>query len=246
MKTFLITEQKIKDILHMYYQLNEGGVDQAVKNIGIAARKLLKNSQDDIMKFFETQAGRAIVADIDNVVASATKNKNIDELERMEKMVYHWMNDGRGDHGNVSVEFEKFMNTYARSKGKGSWGAIRDEVTGTPRVNPSGAARAAGAAGWGGGGLSSKSRFSGADFTNKTNYNNQEQFNRVMSMDAERIIRGYKNLSNGWDYISAKGFEKYGITDMRKWLRQNVKEIRWANPEANEWEIVLKDVITPA
>lgn len=230
----------------MYYQLNEGGMDPVIKKIGNAARTYLKSSQDDIIKFFETQAGKIIVADIDNIIASATKNKNMTEISNLEDQIYHMMNAGRHDYGDVSVEFKKFMDAYARSKGKGSWGAIRDEVTGTPKVNPSGAARAAGAAGWGGGGLSSKSRFSGADFMNKTNYNNKEQFDRVMSIEAERIIKGIKNLSNGWDYISAKGFEKYGITDMRKWLRQNVKEIRWANPEANEWVIVLKDVITPA
>lgn len=245
MKTFLITEQKIKDILHMYYQLNEGGVDQAVKNIGIAARKLLKNSQDDIMKFFETQAGRVIVADIDNIVASATKNKNISGIEHLEMQVYHMMNDGRGTYGNVSVEFKKFMDAYARSKGKRSWGAIRDEVTGTPEVNPSGKL----------GAVSISSRLGGASLDNRsfqgmdlsvTKYRSKEDFDYMMSFEADRIVKGITTLSNGWGNVSSKGFQKYGITNMQEWLRKNVKEIRLAKPRTSEWEIKLKDVITPA
>lgn len=229
----------------MYYQLNEGGVDQAVKKIGNAARTYLKSSQDDIIKFFETQAGRVIVADIDNIVTSAIKNKNMSEIYTLETQVYHMMNSGRGNYGDVSVEFKKFMDAYARSKGKGSWGAIRDEVTGTPKVNPSGKLGAASISSRLGGGSLNNLSFQGMDLSG-TKYRSREDFNYMMSFEADRIVKGITTLSNGWGNVSSKGFQKYGITNMQEWLRKNVKEIRFAKPRTSEWEIKLKDVITPA
>lgn len=249
MQTFIITEQERKDILQMYDQLNEGGIDPLIKKIGNFGRNTIRSSEDDIINIFKSQTGKAIVSDIDNIVASATRNKNISELENLEKQVYHMLNSGRGEYQDVSVELKKLLNAYAKSKGKSSWGAIRDEVTGTPKVNPAGTqagGAVVGAKSWAGHELSSESTFRSAVFAGKTNYNTREEFSNVMSNEIERILRKITTLENGWNTISASGFEKYGIKNMRDWLRKNVEKIEYLDKNNRIWRIKIKDNVVDA
>lgn len=246
MQTFIITEQERKDILQMYDQLNEGGIDPLIKRIGNFGRNTIRRSEDDIINIFKSQTGKAIVSDIDNIVASATRNKNISELENLEEQVYHMLNSGRGEYQDVSVELKKLLNAYAKSKGKSSWGAIRDEVTGTPKVNPVGAQASGGAKSWAGYSLGSQSTFRSADFKGKTNYNTREEFSNFMSFEIERILSKITTLETGWNFISASGFEKYGIKNMRDWLRKNVEKIEYLDKNNRIWRIKIKDNVVDA
>lgn len=246
MGRFIITEEERKDILQMYDQLNEGGIDPLIKRIGKFGINTIRNSEDDIINIFKSQTGKAIVSDIDNIVASATRNKNMSELENLEEQVYHMLNSGRGEYQDVSVELKKLLDAYAKSKGKSSWGAIRDEVTGTPKVNPVGAQASGGAKSWAGYSLGSQSTFRSADFKGKTNYNTREEFFNVMSNEIERIISKENTLENGWNTISASGFENYGIKNMRNWLRKNVEKIEFLDKTNRNWRIKIKDNVVDA
>lgn len=249
MQTFIITEQERKDILQMYDQLNEGGIDPLIKRIGIFGRDTIRNSEDVIINIFKSQAGKTIVSDIDNIVASATKNKNITELENLEVQVIHMLNSGRGELQDVSDELKKLLNAYAKSKGKSSWGAIKDEVTGTPKVNPAGtqaSGAVASAKAWAGHSLRSESTFRSANFVGKTNYNTREEFSDIMSNEIERILNKITTLENGWNTISASGFEKYGIKNMREWLRKNVEKIEYLDKNNRNWRIKIKDNVVDA
>lgn len=246
MGRFIITEEERKDILQMYDQLNEGGIDSLIKRIGIFGRNTIRSSEDDIINIFKSQTGKAIVSDIDNIVASATRNKNMSELENLEVQVYHMLNSGRGEYQDISVELKKLLDAYAKSKGKSSWGAIKDEVTGTPKVNPVGAQASGGAKSWAGYSLGSQSTFRSADFKGKTNYNTREEFFNVMSNEIERIISKENTLENGWNTISASGFENYGIKNMRNWLRKNVEKIEFLDKTNRNWRIKIKDNVVDA
>lgn len=256
MKKFVITEEDKKNILKMYKNnLSEGDIwSQIIGGLSRFARKTITQNEDDLIKAFKTTEA-ALAKNIDEIVETAIKSGNMNEIQNLEAKLINAF-DPSGTNQQMAIEqTKKFLNSYAKSKGNSGWKDIRSKAqpsqTGSASQSSTATSSSAtrSAKEWANGKLSSRSRFSGADFTQGTNYQNQDMFNKFMAQEAEKFQKMSKlglDINAFWSTISAKGFEKYGIKNMRDWLRKNVEGVYHADPSKGEWSIQLKSVITDA
>lgn len=256
MKKFVITEEDKKNILKMYKNnLSEGDIFS--KFIGAASRfakNTLAQSEDDLIRAFKTTEA-ALAKNIDELVETAIRSGKAEDLVNLERKLLFAIDQLEQDLPKSKEKIKKLLNSYAKSRGNTSWHEIKSKVQPSQTVGASQSSTATSSSAtrsakeWANGKLSSRSRFSGADFTQGTNYQNQEMFNKIMAQEAEKFHKMSKlglDINAFWSTISAKGFEKYGIKNMRDWLRKNVEGVYNADPSKGEWSIQLKSVITDA
>jgi hypothetical protein len=215
------------------------------------ATKNIARSEDDIIRAFKTEEAALAKSINDDVVAIAIRNRSIQVLEDMEAKVIHFYNPSGSAAGmeQAKRETQKFLNGYAKSQGKSGWGQIRNEVTGSAGPTYGGAAAGSSSAG----SSSAGSAYAGAtrnmmagqrvsnrwhlwkpqniDFSKFSNPMTMEQLDRQI---AKALKTGDYNL------IPRYGFEKFGITNFRQFIKDQIgngARINEVIPETGRWSI---------
>jgi hypothetical protein len=200
---------------------------------GTLAKKALSwagKNEDDIALLFKTTE-KTLAKSIDDIVEVATKAKSVKQLDDIQMKLMHFYNPS-GAEANIPKavqQMEKFLNGFAKSKGKTNWPQIRDEVLG--KVKSSAASSII------------KDIFKGQrisnnsfvkmkpDFTNILNAKNMDDYNKVIA----------KAIKTGdYSYISSKGFEKFGIDNFRNYLKNNISKINEVDPLTGRWSVIFK------
>jgi hypothetical protein len=243
MSKFLLNEEEIDNIRMMYESygiiLNEDSI------FGIIARKAVAwagKNEDDIIKLFKTTEV-ALAKSIDDIVGGAMKSKSLIQLDDLQAKLMHFYNPS-GQEAGIQLAKQntvKFLNAYSKSKGKTSWKEIRDEVSGVSK--PQGAASSA-SAGASVPNMFSKQRISNRwygftdpkylekiDWSKVSNAKNMNDYNKVIA----------KAIKTGdYSYVSRGGFEKFGISDFRDYLKNNVSQVNEVVPETGRWSVTFK------
>jgi|LakMenEpi03Aug12_release.lakeMendotaPanAssembly.Ray.scaffolds.fasta_scaffold97000_2 hypothetical protein len=243
MSKFLLNEEEIDNIRMMYESygiiLNEESI------FGTIARKAVAwagKNEDDIIKLFQTTEA-ALAKSIDDIVSASIKTRNLAQLDDLQAKLMHFYNPS-GQEAGIQLAKQntvKFLNAYSKSKGKTSWREIRDEVSGVSK--PQGAA-ASGSAGSTTPNMFSKERISNRwygftnpeylekiDWSKVSNAKNMDDYNKVIA----------KAIKTGdYSYVSRGGFEKFGISDFRDYLKNNISKVNEVIPEIGRWSVVFK------
>lgn len=229
--------------------LNEDGI---VGLLARVARRLVGKNSDDIATAFRTTEV-ALAKSMDDIIIGARKSKSLTELRDIEIKLMHIFNPS-GSEATIKPAQENlknFLNGYAKSKGKANWQVIRNEVVGEVKDDVLGGARqqaAAGSAsapiGANANNMLSKERISNRwygftdpsyvekiDWSKVTNAKNMDAYNKFI---AQAIKTG------DYKYISAGGFEKFGITNLRDFLKNNIDKVNEVIPEIGRWSVLFK------
>jgi hypothetical protein len=258
MKTFIV-EDKEKERIKLLYEskgiiLNEDGIWGSVAKV---ARRLGLQSEDDIARVLRSsEAG--ILKSLDDIILPAIKSKNITPLNDIQAKVMHFYNPSGSAEGVTAAgeQVKKFLNGYAKAKGKLNWKVVKDEVSGVPpsnspkpqpqnkptnddfvqvRQNPIG--------GLAGNKFSNK-RISNRSFGTDQDWYKDIDFNQIKNWGGsidnynKEIAKAIK--TGNYDYISKKGFEKFGIIDFRDFLKNNIKTVNEVIPETGRWSVTFK------
>jgi len=195
----------------------------------------VSKNEDEIATLFKTSE-TALAKSMDDLVGVALKSKSIAQLDDIQMKLMHFYNPS-GLSKNVPAaqqQMKNFLNGYSKSKGKANWKVIRDEVSGTPKVAQTSSQAAT---------QTFKNLFKGQrisnnsfskmqpDFTNITNAKNMNDYNKLIAQAIK---------SGNYSYISAKGFEKFGIPNMREYLQNNIAKINEVDPTTGRWSVIFK------
>jgi hypothetical protein len=201
---------------------------------GALAKKALSwigKNEDDIALLFKTTE-KTLAKSIDDIVEVATKAKSVEQLDVIQMKLMHAYTRGGAANANIpkaQEQVKNFLNGFAKSKGKQNWTQIKDEVLG--KVESSGASSVI------------RDIFKGQrisnnsfvkmkpDFTNILNAKNMDDYNKL-------IAKAIKN--NDFQYISSKGFEKFGIPNFRDYLKNNIAKINEVDPSTGRWSVIFK------
>jgi hypothetical protein len=241
MSKVLLNEEEKNNIRLMYESygiiLNEDSV------FGAIAKKALAwagKNEDDIVKLFKTTEV-ALAKSIDDIVSAAAKSKSLTQLDDLQAKLMHFYNPS-GQPAGIEVAKQntvKFLNGYSKSKGKTSWREIRDEVSGVPpkpqgQVKPNPVGGVAGNR-LSGNRISNRSfvdSVGNVDFSKITNWGgSMDNYNKV-------IARAIK--TGDYRYVSSGGFEKFGITNFRDFLKNNIATVNEVIPETGRWSVTFK------
>jgi hypothetical protein len=212
---------------------------------GVFARKALSwasKNEDEIALLFKTSEV-ALAKSIDDIVNAGIKSKNIVPLDNIQIKLMHAFNPSDSPEG-VSQAVQKtknMLNGYAKSKGRPSWQSFRDEASGVSK--PQGAASSA-SAGASVPNMFSKQRISNRwygftdpkylekiDWSKVSNAKNMNDYNKVIA----------KAIKTGdYSYVSRGGFEKFGISDFRDYLKNNISQVNEVIPETGRWSVTFK------
>jgi hypothetical protein len=221
---------------------------------GIFARKARSwssSNEDDIARLFKTTEV-ALAKSIDDIVNSAIKAKNIATLDDIQLKLLHAYNPSGLQQGveYASANTIKTLNGYAKSKGRPSWKSFRDEVQGIgpkpqsqPQAKPNAdhvQVRQNPVGGIYGNPLSGKrisnrsfvDSIANIDFNKIKNWGGSiDNFNKVIA----------KAIKTGdYSYVSSGGFEKFGITNFREFLKNNISSVNEVIPETGRWSVNFK------
>jgi hypothetical protein len=195
----------------------------------------VSKNEDEIATLFKTSE-TALAKSMDDLVGVALKSKSIAQLDDIQMKLMHFYNPS-GLSKNVPAaqqQMKNFLNGYSKSKGKANWKVIRDEVSGTPKVAQTSSQAAT---------QTFKDLFKGQrisnnsfskmqpDFTNITNAKNMNDYNKLIAQAIK---------SGNYSYISAKGFEKFGIPNFRDYLKNNITKINEVDPTTGRWSVIFK------
>jgi hypothetical protein len=253
MSKFLLNEEEKNDIRTMYESigifLNEDSV------FGTIARKALAwagKNEDDIVKLFKTTE-IALAKSIDDLVGAATKSKSLTQLDDLQAKLMHFYNPSGQVAGIEAAKKNvvKFLNGYSKSKGKANWKVVRDEVSGTaPKpqapsqssVNPDYAQVRQNPVGGMFGNKLSGNRISNRSFTgsNLDQIDASKIKNFGGSMDEYNKVIAKAIKTGDYQYVSSGGFEKFGITNFRDFLKNNIAKINEVIPESGRWSVNFK------
>jgi hypothetical protein len=173
------------------------------------------------------------------MVGAAAKSKNLSQLDTLQKQLMHYYNPSGQAAGIEAAKKNtvKFLNAYSKSKGKSNWAVIRNEASGVSQPSSSATASAASKAS---ANMMSGQRVSERwyawkpehiDFTKFSNQTTFEQLNK-------NIAKAIKN--NEWNLIPRAGFEKFGITNFREFLQNNISKVNEVIPETGRWSVTFK------
>jgi hypothetical protein len=255
MSVLLLNEEEKNDIRGLYEShgifLNEESI------WGVLAKKAISwagKNEDDIIKLFKTTEV-ALAKSIDDIVSLAAKSKNLAQLDDLQAKLMHFYNPSGGQVEAAKQNVVKFLNAYSKSKGKANWKVIRDEVSGAspqqrPQPKPSSqgqnpnddyvqfSTNPIGAI--------SGNKFSGNRVSNRTL---ESYLNKIDSSVIKNWGGGLGNYNKliaraietgDYQYISSKGFEYLGITDFRKFLKNNIAKVNEVIPETGRWSVTFK------
>ena len=252
MSKFLLNEEEIDNIRMMYESygiiLNEDSI------FGIIARKAVAwagKNEDDIIKLFKTTEV-ALAKSIDDIVGGAMKSKSLIQLDDLQAKLMHFYNPS-GQEAGIQLAKQntvKFLNAYSKSKGKTSWKEIRDEVSGvTPK--PQGQAQPKPNADH----VQVRQNPIGGIFGNKFSgkrISNRSFADTINDIDSSNILNWGGSLDNynkvianaiktgDYKHVSSKGFEKFGITSLRDFLKNNIATVHDVIPETGRWSVTFK------
>jgi hypothetical protein len=242
MKKFFL-ENSEKDRIKILYE-SHGIILSEDSIFGTLARKALSfigKNEDDIAKLFKTTE-IALAKNLDDIVLTAAKSKALTQLDDIQIKLMHVFNpSGLADNvAEAQQKTKNFLNGYAKSKGKPSWGAIRDEVSGVvPKPQTASSSSSSSAAATGVKDMLKGQRISNRSFNDTqidwskvTNAKNMEDYNKLIA-DA---ISNPEKLK----YISGGGFEKFGIPNFREYLRNNIASVNEVNPSTGRWSVIFK------
>jgi hypothetical protein len=253
MSKFLLNEEERNDIYWIYESygiiLNEDNI------FGTLARKAVAwagKNEDDIIKLFKTTEV-ALAKSIDDIVSLATKSKSLTQLDDLQAKLMHFYNPSGQVAGVQAAKNNvvKFLNGYSKSKGKANWKVVRDEVSGAapkpqaqaqPKPNADYVQVRQNPVGGIFGNKLSGNRISNRSFTGsnldqidvskiKNFGGNMDEYNKVIA----------KAIKTGdYSYVSSGGFEKFGITNFRDFLKNNIANINEVIPESGRWSVNFK------
>jgi len=255
MKAFII-ENNEKECIKFLYE-SKGIIlseDNIWGSLAKVARRLAGQSEDDIVRALKT-TDIAITRSLDDFISSAIKVKNIRAADEIQIKLMHFFNpsDNPAVVGEASEKVKNFLNGYAKSKGKPNWNAIKDEISGVKpkpantqpkptnddfvqvRQNPMG--------GIFGNKLSGK-RISNRSFETTTDWykdiNSSVITNWKGSIDNYNKIIANAIKTGNYEGVSRGGFEKFGITDFRKFLQNNISKVNEVDPSIGRWSVNFK------
>jgi hypothetical protein len=240
MKKFIITEEEKNNILGMYKNtlLNEDIFSQFIGALSKFARKAITQSEDDLIKAFRTTEV-ALAKNIDDIVNLSLKSGKIDDIQTLEaKLIYAF--DPSGTNPQMAQEqVKKFLNSYAKSKGNTGWKDIRSKA----QPSQSGSAAQSNTAGASTSAV--RNMFSGQRVSNrwygwKPENIDFSKFSVKLSFDDlnKQIAEAIK--TKNWSLVPRSGFEKFGITNFREYLQNNILQVNEVIPETGRWSVIFK------
>jgi hypothetical protein len=198
----------------------------------------------------------------------AIKAKNLSQIEELQARLMHIYNPS-GMAENIPAAQQKvrnFLNGYAKSKGKTNFKQMKDEIINPQqgaqqgRTSDSRPARgddwaeirtkqpgtAYGASWFTGKRISnrtiesflnpdSKYKINWVEIKNKGNGNTPEEWAAYYNKLIAKAIK-----SGDYSYISSKGFESVGITNLREYLKNNIERVIEIIPETGRWSVIFK------
>lgn len=264
-KIVRLTESDLNRIVKKVIILEEWG------RLARLAQSFITKNEDDIIRAFKSTEA-ATAKQIDDIVATSLKSKNINNIVDLEQKLMHIYNPSGQPSGVATAQeqVKKFLNAYSKSKGKSNWGAIRNEAQGI-RPQPQGSSAAqpkdpdhAGV--WNKpntpqGASTAYNKLSGNRVSNASFPNGQIDFTQInagfkkpdgtiqyikdlpnpMEEYNKMIARAIKN--NDYQHISSKGFEKFGISNFREFLKNNIDKVNEVIPETGRWSVNFKPVM---
>lgn len=252
MNKFLLNKEEKNDIRLMYESY--GIILNEDNPFGSIARKAIAwagKNEDDIIKLFKTTEV-ALSKSIDDIVSAAAKSKSLSQLDDLQAKLMHFYNPS-GQPAGIEVaknNVVKFLNAYSKAKGKTNWKVIRDEISGsTPKPKPQSPTKPnpdyvqvrQNPVGGIFGNKLSGSRISNGSFTNAINHIDPSKItNWGGSMDNYNKIIAKAIKTGDYQYVSNGGFEKFGITKFRDFLKNNIAKINEVVPETGRWDVNFK------
>jgi hypothetical protein len=252
MNKFLLNKEEKNDIRLMYESygiiLNE---DNAFGDIARKAIAWAGKNEDDIIKLFKTTEV-TLSKSIDDIVSVAAKSKSLSQLDDLQAKLMHFYNPSGQPVGIQAAKNNtvKFLNGYSKAKGKTNWKVIRDEVSGTtPQPKPQSQAKPNPDH------VQVRQNPVGGIFGNKFSGNrisNGSFRNVIKDIDPSKItnwggsIDSYNKIianaikTGDYQYVSSGGFEKFGITNFRDFLKNNIAKINEVVPETGRWSVTFK------
>lgn len=221
---------------------------------GILSKKALSfigKNEDDIARLFKTTEV-ALAKNLDDIVRISIKSKSITQLDDIQIKLMHIFNPS-GAAENIAIAQQKtknFLNGYAKSRGESGWKSIRDEVSGAAPTSQRASSSSSSSSTYSkstydvlkdifksGNNISSdilKKNSQHIDWSKVTNAKNIDDYNLM-------IVQALQNQEN-LKYISSGGFEKFGITNFRDFLRksQDFSSRRYAMTQPVFWNFKIK------
>lgn len=231
MKRFIITEEEKNTILGMYKKdlLNEDIFSMFVGALSKFARKAIVQSEDDLIRAFKTTEV-ALAKNIDEIVEGAIKSGKMDDIQTLEAKLIHAFDPSGKDPAMAKEQTIKFLNSYAKSKGNtGGWKDIRAKAQ--PSTGASSSAVKSTMAG---------QRVSNRWYMWKPENIDFSKFSVKMSFDElnKQIAEAIK--TKNWNLVPRGGFEKFGITNFREYLQNNIAQVNEVIPETGRWSVIFK------
>jgi hypothetical protein len=253
MKAFIIENNEKERIKFLYESkgiiLSEDNIWGSLAKV---ARRLAGQSEDDIVRALKT-TDIAITRSLDDFISSAIKVKNIRAADEIQIKLMHFFNpsDNPAVVGEASEKVKNFLNGYAKSKGKPNWNAIKDEISGVKpantqpkpanddfvqvRQNPIGGIAVNRLSG---------NRISNRSFGTETTWYKDIDSSKITfwgdSIDNYNKIIANAIKTGNYQAVSRGGFEKFGITDFRKFLQNNISKVNEVDPEIGRWSVTFK------
>jgi hypothetical protein len=221
---------------------------------GTLLRKALSwasKNEDEIALLFKTSEV-ALAKSIDDIVNAGIKSKNIVPLDDIQKKLMHAFNPSDSPEGVAQAvqKTKNMLNGYAKSKGRPSWQSFRDEASGvTPK--PQGQAQTKPNADH----VQVRQNPIGGIFGNKFSgkrISNRSFADTINDIDSSNILNWGGSLDNynkvianaiktgDYKHVSSKGFEKFGITNLRDFLKNNIATVNEVIPETGRWSVTFK------
>jgi hypothetical protein len=240
-----------KDRIRLLYE-SKGIIlseDNILNSIARKALSWVGKNEDDIAMLFKTSE-RALAKSLDDIIEIASKRKSTTELDDIQMKLMHIYNPSELAENipQAQLKMKNFLNGYSKSKGKTKWTEIRDEVSGvTPkpqsqakpnpdhvqvRQNPVGAIF---------GNKLSGNKISNGSFTNVIKDIDPSKItNWGGSIDSYNKVIAKAIKTGNYEGVSRGGFEKFGITDFRNFLKNNIAKINEVVPETGRWSVNFK------
>lgn len=244
MKRFFINESEKKRIRSLYESkgivLNE---EHWVGLLARGARRFIGKNSDEISNALKTSE-RALMTSLDDILSVAAKNKNVQTAEDIQIKLMHIFNPSGSPAGvNAAKEQVKnFLNGYAKSKGKQNWVVIKNDIKGIKTTQTASATSQA------------VNQYAGKKITSDA-FRGKEQYIDFSKFDSpsywassslpsklyqlnQDIARALKY--GNFNYIPTKGFEKFGIPNLREFLQKNIEKVEYVDIQWGIWRVIFK------
>jgi hypothetical protein len=269
MKKFIFENEEKERIKKLYESVGIVLLeDNIFGKIARKALSFAEKNEDDIARLFKTTEV-AIAKDIDEVIGAAFKANSISQIEELQARLMHIYNPS-GMAENIPAAQQKvknFLNGYAKSKGRTNFQQMKNEIVGGSGQSGQQArtsqSRPAQSDDWAEvrtkqpGTVNGSSYFSGKRISNRT-------IESLLTPDSQYKInwadiknKGYGNTPEEWaayynkliaeaiqtgnyQYISSKGFESVGISNLREYLKNNIERVIEIIPATGRWSVIFK------